>query len=30
LTVKNSIEEKIYKALARGEDYTNNLFEKGE
>lgn len=24
---KNSIEEKIYKALKRGEDYTNKLFE---
>lgn len=25
---KNSIEDKIYKALKRGEDYTNKLFEK--
>jgi len=30
LTVKGSIEEKIYSALARGEDYTNRLFDKGE
>lgn len=30
LIVGNSIEEKIQKALKRGEDYTNFLFEKGE
>lgn len=30
LAVKNSIEDKIYKALKKGEDYTNFLFEKGE
>lgn len=28
LTCENSIEEKIYKALERGEDYTNRLFEE--
>lgn len=28
LIVKNSVEEKIYGALERGEDYTNALFEK--
>lgn len=30
LVVKSSIEEKIYKALAKGEDYTERLFEEEE
>ena len=30
LVVKNSIEEKIYEALARGEDFNDRLFEEYE
>ena len=30
MTVKDSIEKKIYRALKRGEDYTNFLFESEE
>jgi SNF2 family DNA or RNA helicase len=29
LVTEKSIEEKIYKALVKGEDYTNKLFERG-
>lgn len=29
LTTEKSIEEKIYKSLEKGEDYTNKLFERG-
>ena len=30
LVCTNSVEEKIYRALDKGVDYTNNLFEQGE
>jgi SNF2 family DNA or RNA helicase len=29
LITEDSIEEKIYKSLEKGEDYTNKLFERG-